>query len=357
FFRCFICMEKLRDAHLCPHCSKLCCYVCIRRWLTEQRSQCPHCRASLHLHELVNCRWVEEVTQQLDTLQAVGLTNTRTDDCDRDRCENHQEKLSVYCWTCRRCICHQCALWGGTHSGHTFKPLEEVYEQHITQIKDEVAQLRRRLMELISLVQEVEKNVESVRAAKDERVREIRNAVELMIARLDSQLKAKLLTLMGQKNSLTQETEQLEALLQEIEHQLHSCTRSELITKSGDLSRMIHHVRKKPMASFVTAPVPADFQSEIVPGYDSSTFVMQQFTQLQHKADPVYSTPLHVNGLCWRLKVYPDGNGVVRGNYLSVFLELSAGLPETSKYQYTIYSYSVVLAWVYVQSVAFTTAL
>jgi len=28
-FRCFICMEKLRDARLCPHCSKLCCYACI----------------------------------------------------------------------------------------------------------------------------------------------------------------------------------------------------------------------------------------------------------------------------------------------------------------------------------------
>ncbi len=55
---------------------------------------------------------------------------------------------------------------------------------------------------------------------------------------------------------------------------------------------------------------------------------------LQAKADPVYSPPLHVNGLSWRLKVYPDGNGVVRGNYLSVFLELSAGLPETSKYEY-----------------------
>ena len=26
-------------------------------------------RASLHLHELVNCRWVDDVTQQLDTLQ------------------------------------------------------------------------------------------------------------------------------------------------------------------------------------------------------------------------------------------------------------------------------------------------
>ncbi|KAK9752073.1 MATH domain [Popillia japonica] len=315
-FRCFICMEKLRDAHLCPHCSKLCCYVCIRRWLTEQRSQCPHCRASLHLHELVNCRWVEEVTQQLDSLQAVNHSGSRTDESDRDKCMTHFEKLSVYCWTCRCCICHQCALWGGTHSGHTFKPLEEVYEQHITQIKDEVAQLRRRLMELISIVQEVERNVESVRSAKDERVREIRNAVELMIARLDSQLKTKLLTLMGQKDSLTQETEQLEHLLHEIEHQLHTCTRSELISKS--------------------APVPADFHSEIVPSYDSSTFVMHGFSQLQRKADPVYSTPLHCNGLCWRLKVYPDGNGVVRGNYLSVFLELSAGYPETSKYEYRV---------------------
>lgn len=92
-FRCFICMEKLRDAHLCPHCSKLCCYVCIRRWLTEQRSQCPHCRASLHLHELVNCRWVEEVTQQLDTLQAAGINSTRLEDAERDRCS---EVLNIF---------------------------------------------------------------------------------------------------------------------------------------------------------------------------------------------------------------------------------------------------------------------
>lgn len=99
-----------------------------------------------------------------------------------------------------------------------------------------------------------------MRSAKDERVREIRNAVELMIARLDSQLKAKLLTLMAQKSSLTQETEQLEALLQEIDHQIRTRKRSEFIAHSSELSRMIHQVRKKPMASFVTAPVPADFQ-------------------------------------------------------------------------------------------------
>ena len=41
---------------------------------------------------------------------------------------------------------------------------------------DQVTQLKRRHVELISLVQDVEKNVESVKAAKEERVREIRNA-------------------------------------------------------------------------------------------------------------------------------------------------------------------------------------
>ncbi|TRY99747.1 hypothetical protein DNTS_033612 [Danionella cerebrum] len=333
-FRCFICMEKLRDARLCPHCSKLCCFSCIRRWLTEQRAQCPHCRAPLQLRELVNCRWAEEVTQQLDTLQLCNLT--KHEENDKDKCENHHEKLSVFCWTCKKCICHQCALWGGMHGGHTFKPLAEIYEQHVTKVNEEVAKLRHRLMELISLVQEVEKNVEAVRGAKDERVREIRNAVEMMIARLDNHLKNKLITLMGQKTSLTQETELLESLLQEVEHQLRSCSKSELISKSPEILLMFQQVHRKPMQSFVTTPVPPDFTSELVPAYDSSTFVLANFSTLRQRADPVYSPPLQISGLCWRLKVYPDGNGVVRGNYLSVFLELSAGLPETSKYEYRV---------------------
>ncbi|XP_066120166.1 E3 ubiquitin-protein ligase TRIM37 isoform X1 [Saccopteryx bilineata] len=333
-FRCFICMEKLRDARLCPHCSKLCCFSCIRRWLTEQRAQCPHCRAPLQLRELVNCRWAEEVTQQLDTLQLCSLT--KHEENEKDKCENHHEKLSVFCWTCKKCICHQCALWGGMHGGHTFKPLAEIYEQHVTKVNEEVAKLRRRLMELISLVQEVERNVEAVRNAKDERVREIRNAVEMMIARLDTQLKNKLVTLMGQKTSLTQETELLESLLQEVEHQLRSCSKSELISKSAEILMMFQQVHRKPMASFVTTPVPPDFTSELVPSYDSATFVLENFSTLRQRADPVYSPPLQVSGLCWRLKVYPDGNGVVRGYYLSVFLELSAGLSETSKYEYRV---------------------
>jgi len=71
--------------------------------------------------------------------------------------------------------------------------------------------------------------------------------------------------------------------------------------------------------------------SELVPNYEGCTFIVNKFSQLRRKADSFYSDPLHMNGLSWRLKVYPDGNGVVRGSYLSVFLELTSGPPETAK--------------------------
>ncbi|XP_062545141.1 uncharacterized protein LOC134211846 isoform X2 [Armigeres subalbatus] len=337
-FRCFICMEKLQEAHLCPHCSKLCCYLCISRWLTEQRRQCPHCRASLHVSDLVNCRWFEDVAVHIENLQQIcqNIKTSNLNHRDHDQCPTHKEKLSVFCWTCMKCICHQCALWGGTHSGHTFKQLELVYETHLAQVKEEQQQLKSRLLELISLVQEVEQNVNTVRSAKDERVSEMRTAVNLMAGRLESQLKGKFGTLMDRKTSLTQETEQLEHLLQEIEHQLNICSKSQLIMKSAELLKMINQVRTKPMASYVTAPVPADFISEIVPAYDTGVFVMQNFSKLQKKAEPVYSSPLYVNGLCWRLKVYPGGNGAMRKEYLCVYLELTVGYPEASTYEYRL---------------------
>ena len=42
------------------------------------------------------------------------------------------------------------------------------------------------------------------------------------------------------------------------------------------------------------------------------------------------------NGLTWRLKVYPNGNGIAKGNYISIFLEMLKGLAEPSKYEYRV---------------------
>ncbi|CAF0782676.1 unnamed protein product [Adineta steineri] len=333
-FRCFICMEKLRDARLCPHCSKLCCYPCIRRWLTDQRQQCPHCRATLRLHDLVNCRWAEEVTSQLDSLKVSEMSKQKRE--EKDKCEVHREKLSVFCSSCSKCICHQCALFNGAHAGHLFVPLDDVYQANLSAVNEHIGQLKRRHVELICLIQDVERNVESVKAAKDERLRETRNAMHVMQAKLDEQLKVKLDALNVQRLQFSREIELIDHVLQDIEHRVSTSGKAEVIGKQQDLLNSIQMIYRKPMTSFVTTPVPCDFPSEIVPQYDSSTFVITNFSILRHNVDPIYSQPLHINGLTWRLKVYPDGNGTVRGTYLSVFLELTNGLNEPSKYEYRV---------------------
>lgn len=63
----------------------------------------------------------------------------------------------------------------------------------------------------------------------------------------------------GQRNSLTQQTEILEAVLNEVDQQKQNCGKQELIQRSSDILHRFKQVHRQPMASFVTAPVPAEF--------------------------------------------------------------------------------------------------
>ena len=122
-----------------------------------------------------------------------------------------------------------------------------------------------------------------------------------------------------------------QALLSDTEAALHSESKSQLIGRSGEMLAALERAQRRALNSFSVTPVPADVQSEVVPPYSCSVFTIDDFTRLRADADPVYSPPLFVDGLKWRLKVYPDGNGIVRGNYLSVFLELTSGVAEPAK--------------------------
>ena len=53
---------------------------------------------------------------------------------------------------------------------HQFKPLDEVYELNKQQINDQIGLLKKRHTDLLNSISEVERNMESVRSAKDEKV-------------------------------------------------------------------------------------------------------------------------------------------------------------------------------------------
>ena len=44
------------------------------------------------------------------------------------------------------------------HSGHTFKPIDNEYDEHVHKVMDDLGLLKRRHTELISLVQDVVRN-------------------------------------------------------------------------------------------------------------------------------------------------------------------------------------------------------
>ena len=86
-------------------------------------------------------------------------------------------------------------------------------------VNEHIGQLKRRHVELICLIQDVvscryanqlklttiillnqERNVESVKAAKEERMRETQNAMHIIQAKLNEQLKIKLDALNGKLN-------------------------------------------------------------------------------------------------------------------------------------------------------------
>lgn len=59
--------------------------------------------------------------------------------------------------------------------------------------------------------------------------------------------------------------------------------------------------------------------------------MIKSFSDKMVQSEPIYSIPIGCNGVSWRLKVYPNGNGIVRDRYLSVFLELTSGPPGVSR--------------------------
>lgn len=81
--------------------------------------------------------------QVLDSLHACGKEASVTIPQDQEKCSTHQERMSVYCETCKESICHNCALFSKEHHGHSFKPLDDIYKKHVEVLQGEV-----RLMEL-----------------------------------------------------------------------------------------------------------------------------------------------------------------------------------------------------------------
>lgn len=342
--RCYICMEGLTEATICPHCSKLGCYACIKRWVTDSRSDCPHCRMTLTTRDLIRIPSFDDLVKFLETLrakkpEAKSASSSPNGGLPREKCSKHKQKLTVYCDSCHTCICHECALWSEEHRGHSFKPLDDLYKQHMDILKRELHKLKERMKDVMVEVQQVEKKMESIKASKSKTKREIYNAVDKVYCRLDDQAKVKLAKLEDSRHYLRSQTVEIAQTSHELERKMNEEGIAQLVDPNGELKQELRQTLQRLHNNCLqidVLPSVGEFTNEVMPEYNSALFKINPFKELKHRGEEIFSKPLKVWGLTWRLKVYPNGHREDVGNYLSVFVELTEGFDRTTTYQYYI---------------------
>ncbi|KAI3384812.1 hypothetical protein SNEBB_009065 [Seison nebaliae] len=337
-FHCFICMEILVDAHICPSCSKLCCFSCIKQWLTLE-SSCPHCRAYLIIDEFVKCRWAADVTKEIKLLQNC-TSQEECDDADdereeddgdeddkrsvnhptEERCHIHPEScLTVLCCTCMKAICHECALFGEEHPDHYFKQLSDVYKkcvkdihQHIKPLEMNIVMKNLHIQGLsetetdLSLMKmeyssQLEDDVNHLREEIEhdykERVSDLRNYIAMKRVEMDNYYKAKFIGDIA----------------------LSKMTRTELLS----YYRMIINVIDKPSAIKETKKA-RDFlnwyrPSKIIPQIEMKTLKIKKDYDISLKRCTWFGTStFEVDGIVWKLKCHINS----LGSHISVYFQL-----------------------------------
>lgn len=288
--KCVICYDKLIDPKMCPFCSKLCCKNCIHKWLLGNRSQCPHCRAGLRTDQLVTCRFLNEITQAIENLAV-----TKSDQCEK--CIIHGCALNYYCMNCFSAVCSDCAMFGTEHKGHEFQHLANIYKQHVEQINNESKTLTRRLKELEGVLQDLDGNIEKFKKAKDDKSRELAECMKHIQERLDTQLQNKLHVLYRNRDDIYDEISKLKSLKTEVDKEMGQNGKSKLIAKSSELVKKLQSIQNLPQNKLENSFISCEFQSEIVPAYDSGIFILKDYSSVQSSTEVVYSNVLNANGL------------------------------------------------------------
>ena len=185
-------------------------------------------------------------------------------------------------------------------------------------------------------MEDIEDVISRVTKAKEEKANEINTVMEKIYSRLDSQLKSKLLQLINHKSSMIDEIDYLENVEQEINREMTKAPKSQLVLRSSELISTLKEVQNKPGLIFSKDIINIDFESELVPEFSIGVFEIINYNKIRFESEIIYSKELISNGLVWRLKVYPNGNGIAKGSYLSVFLEMLSGVTTPTKYEYKV---------------------
>lgn len=271
-------------------------------------------------------------------------------------------------------------MFGKKHKDHEINKLDQIYSNHVDIIKNESKEITKKFDQLNIYLKSINDKIISVGSYKLDKSNELEELFDSLKSKLENRVHVKLTKLMQCKNDISDKLKFLENIKYNIEKELSDAPKSILIAKSDELVKNLKNLNfdseslEAKFSENVNLNISAEIPSEVSPQYESAVFeILDYKTLISHhqlyqqgisypvnsnnlennsssnnsgsnkgqmkfpkEKEFIYSPELFTNGLVWRLKVYPYGNGAAKGEYISIFLELIEGLSESSKYYYKI---------------------
>lgn len=139
--------------------------------------------------------------------------------------------------------------------------------------------------------------------------------------RIEKSYNSSLLELEQKERTVQAQWETLKALYDSVNSKLCHYSKPKLILEEP---RLIEEVSQVKLEELETPAPPASCAvlNELVPGYQTTKFIIKNYTELRRQKEVVYTEPFPSKNIEWRLKIYPNGSENSEDVYISIFVEL-----------------------------------
>lgn len=251
-------------------------------------------------------------------------------------CKTHEQEIKYFCKQCTVPICADCAMFSQEHKGHEFDHLKNVYEQSMSKLKPKITDVQLKLTNMEQEIRDIVGTMKKLEDSKVEKKTRMTETLRQFEQKLSAEHKEKMLRLRNEKKNLMKEYKEFKAKLEAVTDKVVSSNKVEIVLSCAMIEKKLAELSTKHLPEFKSDPSIFKYSSDRLLGVETHTFYLKPFSSFS-KTDTVYSDPVSVNGISWRLKVYPNGNGSHKGTYLSVFVEMFKGWPDSKGcYEYRI---------------------
>ena len=276
---CPLCLEVFTDPRRLP-CDHVYCRECLRGMAVRSTTGsicCPECRkdAIVPNYNIANfpasLAIVRLVDMYREYLQSAE-TETSAPQPIAASCKVHgAQPLDLYCETCERLVCRDCALLYCSKGNHKFAFIDEMVEKYRSELDGELQPIRmlhQQISGVLKAVSAGEKELQTLKEEKKQKVHSTFDTLSEILAEerrffaesIDKSFQEQENIVAAKKSKISERMTKLELLIQSIENASQNESNQVFLASMADKKRNIEHAKKTEDESSSVKPPTTEVQ-------------------------------------------------------------------------------------------------